>query len=210
MGFSIGGSFGPFRASVRLGGGRVPTQSDPETTVLMLGVALLSAGGWGAEQGLRGNWGASGRVFGWLFIIATILSLTNRYVATFFLTSWLYRLLAVLGYFDWMTSFIPDAAALANWESVDEFTIFVLQSVLGLALLGLMVALPPALVFLCCSRIAQYISNPLDGVAHERDSSTPSDLDESLSGYSEEPEDPEPPPTPRSLEFPPPAGPPVI
>lgn len=165
MGFSIGGSIGPLRASVRLGGGRGTTQNDPAFTALLIGVALLSAGGWGAEQGLRGNWGVTGRVFGWLFIIATVVSLVNRYAATFFLTSWLYRLLAVVGYFDWGLSFVPDADSPGGWETADEFFSELFQALFGFAVIGLTIAVPPLVVFVFNSLVAGRINAFIDKAA---------------------------------------------
>lgn len=149
MGFSIGGGIGPFRASYRLGGrggSSGSSEYDPLFFALFLAVALIAGGAWAAVEGLRGRWGVTGIVFGVVFILATIVGIVlNEYTATGFVTSWLYLVLAKLNYFnvlDW-----PDSWLNSEFESLDEFMLYLLVGIGYLATVTVVVLLPPAVVY---------------------------------------------------------------
>lgn len=146
MVFGIAGGIGPFRVFIPIGG-RYRTSDDPTITYILIGIALVAGGAWGTVEGLQGRWGVTGRVFGIIFIIGTVLSLASRSAGTGFLTSWLYLVLARVGYFEltlWPGNLFD---RYSDWQSLDELVLFALSGVLYLANLALVLLGPPLVVF---------------------------------------------------------------
>lgn len=165
MGFSIGGGIGPFRASYRLGGrggSSGSSESDPLFLVLFLAIALIAGGAWAAVEGLSGRWGVTGVIFGIVFILATFIGIIfNEYTATGFVTSWLYLGLAKLNYFDIMLW--PDSWMNSDFETLDEFMLYLLVLIAYLTALAVVVLLPPAVVYANMRRLHRTIlAEPLE------------------------------------------------
>jgi hypothetical protein len=165
MGFSIGGGIGPFRASYRLGGrggSSGSSESDPIFIALFLAIALVAGGAWAAVEGLGGRWGVTGFIFGIAFILATVIGiLINEYTATGFVTSWLYLVLAKLNYFDVLLW--PDSWLNTEFETLDEFMLFLLVGLAYLTTLAVVVVLPPAVVYATMRRLHRTIlAEPLE------------------------------------------------
>lgn len=156
MGFSIGGGIGPFRYSYRLGGrgSGGSSESDPIVTLVLVLVAAIAGGAWAAVEGLTGRWGVTGVIIAIVFIIASFLAIfINEYTATGFLTSWIYLVLAKLNYF--VLLMWPDSWLNTNFDSLDQFVVFLLVSTAYIATLTTVIAAPPAAVFYCMRRLHQ-------------------------------------------------------
>ena len=144
MAFSVG--FGPFRWYSR----SRYTPSDPlepeEIAVLLIG-AVGTLGAWGAVEGLSGSWGVTGRVFGVVFVLATLASFTNWAAATVMLSSWTYWGLAQLGYFGLIIVVVDLAGQPELSGSVDAFVGALLTWGLSIAAMLAIVLAPPFLIW---------------------------------------------------------------
>ncbi len=161
MGFSIGGGIGPFRASYRLGGRGSSGSSEDDLlwTALFASIALVAGGAWAAVEGLQGRWGVTGIVFGVIFIVATLVGIViNEYVATGFVTSWLYLILAKLNYFNILLW--PDSWLNSDFDTLDEFMVFFFVGVGYLIAVAVVVALPPAVVYANMRRLHRSVFAP--------------------------------------------------
>ncbi len=149
MGFSIGGGIGPFRYSYRPGRGR-SSGSSPEdiwVAIAMLGVGAVAMGAWASVEGITGRWGVTGVVLSIIFMVASFFSVFfNEYAATAFSTSWVYLVLAKLNYFNLLMW--PDSWLNTEFQSLDQFVVFLLVSIAYIVTLVLVVASPPAITYL--------------------------------------------------------------
>lgn len=154
MGFSIGGGIGPFRYSYRLGGrgSSGSSESDPIITLAIVLVAAIAGGAWAAVEGLSGRWGVTGVILAIVFIIASFFAVfINEYTATGFLTSWVYLALAKLNYF--VLLMWPDSWLNTEFDSLDQFVVFLLVSTAFIATLLAVIAVPPAAVYWAMRRL---------------------------------------------------------
>lgn len=144
MPFSVG--IGPFRWYSR--GSRYGAEPLTFKDAVIFGVIGLGVfGAWGAVEGLAGSWGITGRVFGVLFLIGTVVSFVDRTATIVFLSSWVYlglvRLGAIdvlLGFFEWLGD------PVLRGGSADEFVLSLLRLALGLAVPFGMLFGPPLVI----------------------------------------------------------------
>lgn len=161
MGFSIGGGIGPLRYSYRLGGrgSSGSSESDPAVILAIVAVAAIAGGAWASVEGLTGRWGVTGVVFSVLFIIASFFSIfLNEYVATGFITSWVYLVLAKIKYFNLLMW--PESWLNTEFDSLDQFVLFLLVAAAYITTLVLVIALPPSGVYFAMNRLHRgYFAN---------------------------------------------------
>ena len=148
MGFSIGGGIGPFRYSYRPGRGR-SSGSSPEDILIviaMVGVGAVAMGAWASVEGISGRWGVTGVLLSIIFMVASFFSIfLNEYAATAFSTSWVYFVLAKLKYFNLLMW--PDSWLNTDYQSLDQFVVFLLVGIAYIVTLVLVIASPPAVTF---------------------------------------------------------------
>jgi hypothetical protein len=121
-----------------------------------LAIVLVAGGAWAAVEGLGGRWGVTGFIFGIVFILATLVAIfLNEYAATGFVTSWLYLALAKLNYFNILLW--PDSWMDTEFDSLDEFMIYLLVLVGYLTTVAVVVLLPPAVVYANVRRLHRMV-----------------------------------------------------